>query len=186
MCCGAVEGSRENRAAVVAQEGWEQWLLELLLDGSPCIPCGATQVNALAPRKPSHWALPPFMRSFVKALHVRSCHPGRTTSSPSTFNSIQLKRKWYVVLDCSFLAFSSMEKSLLSYVRVEGHHRLFVDIETACLRGGMSARLNAEDSFNNDQGDDWVRACRGHQSGLRRAVRRTRRMLPGCGWARRR
>lgn len=27
---------------MVAQEGWEQWLLELLLDGSPCIPCGAT------------------------------------------------------------------------------------------------------------------------------------------------
>ena len=27
---------------MVAQEGWEQWLLELLLDGSPWIPCGAT------------------------------------------------------------------------------------------------------------------------------------------------
>lgn len=43
-CAHAVEGPKGNRAAVAAQQGWEQWLLELLLDGSPCIPSGATQV----------------------------------------------------------------------------------------------------------------------------------------------
>ena len=31
-------GPKENRAAIVAEEGWEDWLLELLLVGSPCIP----------------------------------------------------------------------------------------------------------------------------------------------------
>lgn len=37
------EGPKENRAAVVALEGWDEWLLELLLDGSPCIPAAAPQ-----------------------------------------------------------------------------------------------------------------------------------------------
>ncbi|KAK9905588.1 hypothetical protein WJX75_002584 [Coccomyxa subellipsoidea] len=76
-----VEGSRENRAAVVAQEGWEQWLLELLLDGSPCIPCGATTQGTperLAPgsgddegHAPWVWvgAEAVVIRSILRALH---------------------------------------------------------------------------------------------------------------------
>ena len=32
-----MHGSKENRAAVVSQAGWAEALLELLLDGSPCM-----------------------------------------------------------------------------------------------------------------------------------------------------
>lgn len=39
---------------MVAQEGWEQWLLELLLDGSPCIPSAATQVGIFLLTSQSH------------------------------------------------------------------------------------------------------------------------------------
>ena len=39
----AVEGPRQNRAAVVACDGWGDWLLELLLDGSPCLPASQQQ-----------------------------------------------------------------------------------------------------------------------------------------------
>ncbi len=31
-----MEGPEENRAAVTSQPGWDEWLLELLLDGAPC------------------------------------------------------------------------------------------------------------------------------------------------------
>ena len=41
----AVEGPKENRAAIVREEGWEEWLLELLLDGSPCIPGAEEQAS---------------------------------------------------------------------------------------------------------------------------------------------
>ena len=45
-CWHAVEGPRENRAALVACPGWDEWLLELLLDGSPCIPAASQQQPA--------------------------------------------------------------------------------------------------------------------------------------------
>jgi hypothetical protein len=32
----AVDGPRENRAAVLAHPGWEAWFLDLLVDASPC------------------------------------------------------------------------------------------------------------------------------------------------------
>ena len=35
--CLAVEGPKENLATVTATSGWQEWLLELLLDGSPCL-----------------------------------------------------------------------------------------------------------------------------------------------------
>ena len=41
----AVDGPKENRAAVISEEGWEEWLLELLLDGSPCILSAEEQVS---------------------------------------------------------------------------------------------------------------------------------------------
>jgi len=40
-----VDGLKENRAAIINEEGWEEWLLELLLDGSPCIPTADEQVS---------------------------------------------------------------------------------------------------------------------------------------------
>ena len=43
--CAAVEGPKENRAVIVSEEGWEEWLLELLLDGSPCIPSAEDQAS---------------------------------------------------------------------------------------------------------------------------------------------
>ena len=43
--CSAVEGPKENRAAIVREEGWEEWLLELVLDGSPCIPGAEEQAS---------------------------------------------------------------------------------------------------------------------------------------------
>jgi hypothetical protein len=43
--CAAVDGPKENRAAIICEDGWEEWLLELLLDGSPCIPSGEEQVD---------------------------------------------------------------------------------------------------------------------------------------------
>ncbi len=46
-CSGvaAVDGPKENRAAIINEEGWEEWLLELLLDGSPCIPSAEEQAS---------------------------------------------------------------------------------------------------------------------------------------------
>lgn len=32
-----MDGPRENRLAVLAQPGWDEWFLELLLDNSPCM-----------------------------------------------------------------------------------------------------------------------------------------------------
>lgn len=40
-----MDGLKENRAAIINEEGWEEWLLELLLDGSPCIPTADEQVS---------------------------------------------------------------------------------------------------------------------------------------------
>ena len=40
-----MDGPKENRAAIINEEGWEEWLLELLLDGSPCIPTADEQVS---------------------------------------------------------------------------------------------------------------------------------------------
>ena len=42
-----VDGPRENRAAVLAQPGWDEWLLDLLLDSSP-------SMAASTPRTPAH------------------------------------------------------------------------------------------------------------------------------------
>ena len=33
----SVEGPKENLAVITATPGWQEWLLELLLDGSPCL-----------------------------------------------------------------------------------------------------------------------------------------------------
>ena len=43
--CTAVDGPKENRAAIVCEDGWEEWLMELLLDGSPCIPSAEEQAS---------------------------------------------------------------------------------------------------------------------------------------------
>lgn len=45
----AVDGPRENRAAVLAQPGWDEWLLDLLLDSSPGMAAGAS-----TPRTPTY------------------------------------------------------------------------------------------------------------------------------------
>lgn len=38
----AVEGPDDNRAALITQLGWEEWLLEPLLDGGVCAAAGRT------------------------------------------------------------------------------------------------------------------------------------------------
>jgi hypothetical protein len=75
-----VEGPKDNRAAVVAQQGWDEWLLELLLDGSPCIPAASqqSQADVLVPsgianqgRAPWVWvgAEAVLIRGILRALH---------------------------------------------------------------------------------------------------------------------
>ena len=46
-----VEGPKENLATITATSGWQEWLLELLLDGSPCIPTTAHPTDPSDPRQ---------------------------------------------------------------------------------------------------------------------------------------
>lgn len=42
----AVEGPKENRQSVIDQSGWEDWLLDLLLDSSPVMQAHAAPLSA--------------------------------------------------------------------------------------------------------------------------------------------
>ncbi len=85
-CLCAVEGPKENLAVITSTPGWQERLLELLLDGSPCLttlPSTPTQVQnrpASAEGIPSsesiahspwEWAGPEcqLIRALLRALH---------------------------------------------------------------------------------------------------------------------
>ncbi|KAL3153518.1 hypothetical protein ABBQ38_011849 [Trebouxia sp. C0009 RCD-2024] len=44
-----VEGPKENLAVITATAGWQEWLLELLLDGSPCLSAAPTPSSSSPP-----------------------------------------------------------------------------------------------------------------------------------------
>ena len=68
----AVNGPDENRGAIVSQAGWEEWLLELLLDGAACTAAGrtASPSQPLHTHPPWRWQGPELdlIRSMLKSL----------------------------------------------------------------------------------------------------------------------
>ncbi|KAK9824084.1 hypothetical protein WJX72_007613 [[Myrmecia] bisecta] len=73
LCQIITEGPAANRAAIVRQLGWEEWLLELLVDGSPCLPASPNPMNYSEPQAHAAWRWVgqelEFIRAMLRALH---------------------------------------------------------------------------------------------------------------------
>ena len=83
-----MHGSKENRAAVVSQAGWAEALLELLLDGSPCM---ASRAHAHGPHASAAAAAHQHVSSGVVAQAARAAQqaPAGSNRGPAHQAKVQ-------------------------------------------------------------------------------------------------
>ena len=79
----AVDGPRENCAAVLAQPGWDEWLLDLLLDSSPGMAAGASTPRTPTCESPEAGAGAPGAAAHEPAQAAAGAHAAQDPSSRS-------------------------------------------------------------------------------------------------------
>lgn len=79
----AVDGPRENRAAVLAQPGWDEWLLDLLLDSAPGMAGGASTPRTPTYESPRAGAGAPGTATHESAQAAAGAHAAQDPSSRS-------------------------------------------------------------------------------------------------------